>query len=422
MSLLIEPEHGQQHIYFPGQTLRGHVIYTTTKQRKIHRASISFRGKIETEYSEGRRGMAGNTHGPRKHEEEVIRLFDFNQVLFQGPYDVPPQTFSWPFEFEVPTYIESQRAPNLSAKFIPNGTSLIPPTFTAYAAHIGYEAHAKIKYKLAVVVDKGGLFGCEDLELPITILRVAQNPPPMKSQLVLREFLPIQQWSSRDLAQDNHTVKQKFKRVFSDDPELKAPSIAFRAFVHFPLAVSASQQFLMAFSIKHRKVGINDPESPMLVLQSLKASLRSGTTMYAKGVRCQAVTPIVDHVYKFKPCELPLDGSEVYIGDSQRLADWRSDVLKFSGDFETYTVERQHSLRIEAVVRHPETKHQFYVKGEFPLEVLDPHPDELGIDMSESSADQAGSSSSRRRDTADDELPGYYDDTRPPAAVLEAGV
>lgn len=421
MSIQILPEHGQRHVYFPGQTLRGQVIYTTTKQKRINSATLSFRGKIATEYVESRTRTGGNTHGPRKRSEEVIRLFEFGETLFQGPYDVSPRTFTWAFEFVIPTQVEAKRIGNTKPGFISDGVSPTPPTFDFHNSGFSHDALARIKYKLVVVVDCAGLFRNDDLELEIHVARVASGYVP-RLQLKRVEFTPTPQWSSRDLRQESHTLKQKLKHAFSDDPELKTPCITFRAYVHMPQIVSAAQAFEVGFSIKHFQVSQKDPEAPTLILDSLKFALRSHTVLMTapsgvislSGDRiAEAVDHEAEHHLRFKPIELPLDETKVPVAGGVKLADWMGgNVFGFVGDFSTYTIIQDHRMKVEAIVRHSESKHQFQMKLEIPFRLLDPHGRDVGFVPPVIPCLQAVT---RAESSKDPDLPGYDDDVRPPA-------
>lgn len=423
MSLKIELEHGQQHIYFPGQHVRGVLKYVVWKQKNIHTASIVFRGKVETEYVEGRRGTAGNTHGPRKRAQEIHRLFEYNQQLFKGPFDVPPQTFNWPFDFTIPTHVESRRVRNTTPGFIPDGWSTTPPTFAFSDSTFGHNAYAKVRYKLVALVTGGGLTGNDNLELPVTISRLAIDRPP-SPRLFINKILPSAIWSSRLLRQDNHSLKQKFKHAFSDDPNLRTPCIAFRANVHFPKSISASQKFRIAFSIVHINITPNDPLNPELLLVSLRISSKTRTDIVAaaggislSGDRyAKSTNHETDRFVKLKPTRLPLDGTAVALDQEQCLADWKSEgALAWLPDFATYTIRYSHIIKMYAIVSHPQTNHQFELKTEFPFEVLEPHASELsgvsGIAIEPEYRSDA-------MELEENDLPRYEDDVRPP--MLEA--
>jgi len=359
MSLRLELEnHEPQGYYYPGQEIRGNVIFQLPKQRKIASASITFRGKIDTEHIESRRSTAGNTHGPRARAHEVMRLFEYSHSLFQGPFDVPPQTFSWPFTFTIPKHVEQRRIGNKSPGFIPDGIAPLPPSFTWEDHTFTHDARARIKYKLVAYVDSGGLFKNEETELAVPIYRYTRVPPPIP-QILKHEFFPSQCWSSRDLRNQPHTLKQKLKHITSSDPELKTPCIAFKAYVHFPLQLAPHQKTAIAFSILHHRVTPNDPESPDLVLDALRLNLKSHTAMTAArsgfgpsfslmGDRyCEGRNPEAGKTLSFAPARLSLTGEEVYLSNDVCLADWRQGGLPYMGDFETYTIKSAHVMKVE---------------------------------------------------------------------------
>ncbi|KAK5941277.1 hypothetical protein PMZ80_006555 [Knufia obscura] len=429
LSIELEEHDGRKHFYL-GEAIRGRVVFKLPKQRKIAFASITFRGKIDTEYVESRRGKAGSTHGPRVRAHEVLRLFEYTENLFRGPFDVPPQTFSWPFTFTIPTHVEHARVGNRSPGFIPDGISPLPPTLSWEDFTFTHDARARIKYKLVAHIDSGGLFKNEDIELSIPISRFSTVPPPYP-QLVKHEFIPSPCWSSRELRDQPHSLKQKFRHLTSNDPELKTPCIAFKAWVHFPLQLAPDQKTAIAFSIQHHRVTPNDPEAPELVLDALRLSLYSRTAMTAANTAfgssfsltgdryCQGSQHEAGTTISFKPTRLDLEGKEVYLSDSICLADWTaSPHMSFMGDFETYTIMRGHRIRVEADVRHPATGHVFQLRTEIRFEVLDEYMPELASGMAIPRAD--GGTVTRYEDI-DNELPAYHEDVRPPEVDSSTG-
>lgn len=214
--------------YFPGQRITGKVVATFTKQQPVTVANINFRGKVETEYTEGRNGPAGNTHGPRRRARETIRLFEYDQELFRGPYDIMPQTLEWPFDFTIPTQCYHERVDNSDPGFIEDGWSETPSSFSWVDYAYTHSARARVKYKLTATIQSGGLFKNHDIEVPVTIQRISDVAAP-RVKLTRHEILPSQCWSSSDLRQQSLTFRQKLKHLTSDDPELKTPCIAFRA-------------------------------------------------------------------------------------------------------------------------------------------------------------------------------------------------
>lgn len=427
MPLHIELDEPDQlkHCY-PGQELRGNVVFQLSKQRKITTASITFRGKIDTEHVESRRGAAGVSHGPRSHSQEVIRLFEDSHILFQGPFDVPPQTFSWPFAITIPTYVEHRRRGNTSPGFIPDGVSTLPPSIDWSDIAITHDAKGRIKYKLVARIESGGLFNNEDVEVPITILSFATVPPP-KPQLLTHQF-SHQRWPSRELRGQPHTLRQKFKHITSKDPELKTPCIAFDAWVHFPLQLALHQKTAIAFSTQHHRVTPNDPEAPDLILHSLRLDLKSITSIKVVRNRmsvalnlpdrhCTGRADLASHSITFPPTHLDLNGKDTCISSDICLADWWQDKNHSKpvvGDFDTYTVSRRHLMNIKADVRHPPTGHVFHMTTEFRFELLDEYMPAMAQSMEVSAVSRG--QTTRHKDI-DPELPAYHEDVRPPEAV-----
>lgn len=420
MSLRIETDRGARDIYFPGQTISGNVEYKLPKQRRIHHVTISFRGKITTVHAESRKGTSGATHGPRRRTEEVLRLFDYKIKLFEGPYDVPPQTFRWPFEFEIPTHVDVRRTENRNPGFINDGSSALPPSFEFDTATFSYSAAARIKYKLIVIVDSAGLFNNDEVELPIVIRRMAAPNIFSDLHMTRREILPPIYWTSRDLRLQAHTMKQKFRHVFSSDPELQTPGIAFRAFITIPQSVTAYQSWPLDLSIDHFKRGPNDPESPNLILNSVRLALYSKTELtaartgpivsgdrYAQGGTFEAEKQLM-----LKQVDLPLNNTPVRIAENVKLADWAKG--GFLGGFMTYTIRHTHKLRVEVLINHKETRHLFQLKMDVPIRVQDATYTELGIEPPLGPPPDAAVT----REIVDDpDLPRYEDDVMPPSML-----
>lgn len=423
MSLLIETERGARKIYFPGQLISGHVDYKLIKQRRIRHATISFRGKITTLHAESRKGTSGATHGPRRRTEEVLRLFDYKIKLFEGPYDVPAQRFRWPFEFEIPTHVDVSRTENRNPGFIPDGRSGLPPSFEFDTATFSYSAGARVKYKVAVIVESAGLFSNDELELPIVIRRMAAPNVIPDLYLTQREILPSIYWTSRDLRPQAHTIKQKFRHVFTSDPELQTPGIAFRAFVTLPHSITPYQTWPLDFSIEHFKKGPNDPDAPNLILNSVRLALYSKTELTAaragpiiSGDRyAQGGTFEADRLIMLKQVELPLNNTSVRIAENVKLADWAES--GFLGGFMTYTIRHTHKLRVEVLIMHRETRHSFNLKTDVPIRILDPTYIELGVDPPLGPPPDAAVT----REIVDDpDLPRYEDDIMPPSMLAVA--
>lgn len=412
MSLKIELDHGSnssQH-YYPGQTLTGKVIANFTKQQSVTITTITFRGKIDTEYIESRAGSAGNTHGPRRRAHETIRLFEIQHTLFQGPYDVIPQTFEWPFMFNIPVDCNHTRVGNTSPGFIPDGPSLLPPTFEHIETTFAHDARCRVKYKLVAAVQSGGMFKNHSTELPVQLSRCSMTKAPWPV-LIDRPFRPSPNWSSSSLREQSLTFKQKLKHITSSDPELQTPCIAFGAFIHFPEQLAPEQQASIAFSIRHKQITQNDPEAPILMLQSVKLQLKAQFAMLASksgipslsGDRyCDSQAWAADKVLLFNPMQLSLTGEKAVLTDSFQLSEWSSRP-KLIGEFSTYTIRTHYKIRVEAEVRHPATGHIFIMRNEFPFRVLDQYRDMV----------PANDQNHGQTAEVDHELPAY-DEDRPP--------
>ncbi|RMZ79629.1 hypothetical protein DV737_g3323, partial [Chaetothyriales sp. CBS 132003] len=402
--------------YHPGDHISGRVIAIFHKQQRVSIAQICFRGKIQTEHWQTR--GAGNTRS-REHRKEVIRLFEFNQTLFRGPYDIQPQSLEWPFAFTIPTHVDYRRTGNTGPGFIEDGTSPLPSTFFWDSKSFSRDARAYIKYKLVATIKSGGIFKNHELELPILITRFSQSPPP-PPQISTHEYYPSPRWSSRALRAQGHTLKQKFRHITSNDPELQTPCISFKAYVYFPTILSPQQHTSIAFSIKPLRITPNDPEAPKLILDTLSLTLKSHTAMVASGSSrdrfAEDTKYEAGHNVVFNPVILPLDGAEVKLHDHICLARWRPRD-RWSGDFSTYTIRRDYQMKADAVVRHIGTGHVFSLSTEIPLCVLDRHPEQRYDRPPPGGNDGVGVVRSGDGWYGDEELdqpPAYNADVRPP--------
>ncbi|RMZ87621.1 hypothetical protein DV736_g5152, partial [Chaetothyriales sp. CBS 134916] len=254
----------------------------------------------------------------------------------------------------------------------------LPPSFFWESNTVSHNARAYIKYKLVARVDSGALFKNHKLELAILVTRFSPDPLS-RPQILTHEYRPSPQWSSSALRVQSHTLKQKFRRMTSNQPELKTACIAFRAYVFFPARLSLQQHAPIAFSIKPFRITPNDPEAPQLCLDSLALTLKSHTAMVASASSRRSTDRFAEskeletsRIIRFNRVVLPLDGTKVMLRDDVCLAKWRPGE-GWIGSFSTYTITRDYGMEVDAVVRHTETGHVFSLKTEFPFCVLDPH-------------------------------------------------
>lgn len=420
------PSHPSQPsgIYYPGQTIHGTLSYTIPKQRSLHSITLTLRAKLETYYVETRSSTgAGLTHGPRKPMRETIRLFEENRKLFEGPYDVPAQTFQWKFEFVVPRGTHVDRSGVSSGKkggnkgFIDDGYGELPPSFEWQDKSMSHDSSAKIRYKFVARAESGGLFATDEKEWPIQIRRVSESPD---SQLISVEkgFQPIS-WSSHKLRPEGEklNMRQRLRSVVSDNPELGTPSLNFKAWVGMPRCFNPDQKFDVNFRLVYEKKGDLDPDKPTLMLDSVKFAFKTRTEVMIKrgsfagmtisGDRqCEGRHLIAEKIVKLgdggSGITLPLDGEAVKVGELC-VGEWkRVEDMDLIGDFVTWIINHGYWMSIEAVVRHVQTGRTWNLPTGFVIKLRDEYVPELV-----SAADE-------RHDQEEDVLPGYEDDVQPP--------
>lgn len=421
------PSHPSQQsdTYYPGQTIHGTLSYTIPKQRTLNSINLNFRAKLETNYVETRTSSgAGLTHGPRRPMREIIRLFEDTRTLFEGPYDVPAQTFSWPFEFVVPRGTHVDRSGIASGKkggtkgFIDDGYGELPPSFEWHDRTMVHDAAAKVRYKLVARAESGGLFGTDEKEWPITLRRVSDTPDSQVIS-VRKEFSPVS-WSSHKLRPEGQklNVRQRLRSVVSDDPGLETPTITFRAWTGMPRCFTADQKFDVDFCLVYEKKGDLEPEKPKLMLDTVKLSLKARTQVMVKRGGFVGMTVAGD-----RQCEgrylvaertarlgdggngvvLPLDGTPVKVGE-MCVGEWRGgEGVNLMGDFVTWTIKYGYWVSVEAVVRHVETGKTWNLDTGFAVRLRDEYVPALASALMDGAHDQG-----------EDILPGYEDDVQPP--------
>lgn len=420
--------HQQPEVFYPGQSLRGTLTYTLPKQRSLNSITLALRAKLETNFVETRGATggglagAGLTHGPRRPMREIIRLFEDSRTLFQGPYDVPSQTFEWKFDFLIPRTVKVDRSGLASGRkggfkgFIDDGYGDLPPSLDWHDRTVIHDASAKIKYKLVARVESSGLFGNDENEWPIQIRRVSKYPDPVLIS-VQKEFMAVS-WSSQKLRPEGEKfgVRQRMRSIVSSDPGLATPSLNFRASVSMPRCFSANQRFDVDFALVYDRRSDTDPQNPSLWLDSVKLSLRARTKIMVKrgslvGItisgdrQCEGQYIVAERTARLgnaeKGLRLPLDGTAVKIGD-MCIGEWRDgEGVNLLGDFVTWIVKHGYWIAVQAVIRHGETDKMWTLETGFSVQLRDLYVPELA----DPEDDDVGDG---------DVLPGYGDDVQPP--------
>lgn len=420
------PSHPSQppDIYYPGQTLHGTLSYTITKQRSLRSIELTLRAKLETFYVETRSSTgAGLTHGPRKPMRETIRLFEDNRRLFEGPYDVPPQTFEWPFEFMIPRGTHIDRSGVSSGKkggergFIDDGYGELPPSFEWQDKTMSHDSSAKVRYKLVARAESAGLFATDEKEWPIEMRRISDSPD---SQLIsVQKGFQSVSWSSHKLRAEGEKLnfRQRLRSVVSDDPDLGSPSLNFKSWISMPRYFSVDQKFDVDFRLVHEKKGDLDPEKPTLMLEYIKFSLQTQTEVLIKrgtfaGMtisgdrRCEGRHPLAAGLLKLGDggtgVVLPLDGESVMVGETS-VKEWKyTEGTKFLGDFVTWIINYGYWMHVEIMIRHVQTGRTWRLETGFVVKLRDEYVPALALTIDEA------------HDQHEDVLPGYEDDIQPP--------
>lgn len=404
-ALRIQLGRPSSSVYLPGQRLAGKVVYVAKGQQTLKDVTISFKGKIDTRFRENH----------NRHTESIL-LFHLSEQLFKGPFNVQPQTFEWEFDFLVPTHIRYDRAQGgLNQHVIVGGVSRTPPTFYHEHTQFDHSASAEIKYKLVAEAQVGGLFRDQSAQVPVSIRRVRDTPPPLIT-VSKHTIVPSPCWSNRDLGLRKHSLKERLQSTISNDPNLKSACIAFDTHVHMPHMLAVTQATPVGVSIQHKTITPNDPQNPILELVGLELAIRADTRLVVSreslwgNIYSDYSELQQSHVLNFDPRPLPLDGEIVFVVDNMKLADWTGGLGKwpYIPNFRTYTVSLEHRMRVDILIRHAESKHVFKVRTEFPFAILDPYePNVSGVEENRVYR-------STYMSEVDPDLPAYEDDVAPP--------
>ncbi|KIV97720.1 hypothetical protein PV10_01433 [Exophiala mesophila] len=85
-----------RQVYSPGDVIRGQVVLNTAEDSAIGKIAVNLWGRTKSRIIQ-QHGQAVTYHRGR------TTLFDLEQVLYEGQYTHKPGTFSWPFEFIIPS-------------------------------------------------------------------------------------------------------------------------------------------------------------------------------------------------------------------------------------------------------------------------------------------------------------------------------
>lgn len=390
ISITLDGDLGQHASSFPtftpGQTISGKVSCSFLAQKTVDVVLIILEGKCHTDVVR----KSGN--GNRVHHRETIQMFRLETILFKGEYKVQPSTLEWPFSFVIPKYssFDRGRRGDGDANF-ESGPQPLPPSLDVHSG--GHRPiKAQVTYNLRAQLNPG-IFSLKESVLPINIIPLSNSPLPPPDSTPIR--MNRQEWRSGLLRPAKHTFKQKMNHVFSSDPSLKRPSITFQPTTYMPRAASIWQPLPLAFSIQHHITGQTDPESPPLLLDSVKLQLKQYTAVRVKalisGYTDNGKSALVVFPIRLSAVPLPLDNLPVQITDQLRLADMLPEVHRLAPTFKTYIINQSYSLKMTALIRHADTGHIFKAEAKTPFQILPTEGPSIGEQLtpSFSPADQA---------------------------------
>ncbi|KAF2156629.1 hypothetical protein K461DRAFT_272692 [Myriangium duriaei CBS 260.36] len=364
-----------------GDRVHGKVVCRVLSQTKMENVRITFKGKIHTVVVRRRNNTQGSRHTER-HEEEAI-LFRNVADLFSGNHEVQPQTLEWPFDFTFPTWVGYDRKTNTRQEWspIPPGTTEycnsyqapLPPTFSCDDQ--GWRNHGlcTIAYTLKVQMNHSSLFHSKEHKKTL-IVESTSPPTPYPEASSIERPLNVCKWSSNDLRPVQHSVKQKFKHAFTSDPTLATPCIWFQPALTLPLHLATGQSLPMSIRLHWRRLNPTDPESPTIILNSLRLQLTGLSRIRARGTfsdyENEATDDEAQRLFTNLDIPVPLDGSPV-----TALPSWGLQSLKFRTpgvvpDFSSWTVSHRHMLSVSANFTHKESGHLFCASGAVPFVAL----------------------------------------------------
>lgn len=277
---LDSPSGNEQHVFAPGETVRGKVYHTiTATQEKIDSIDLIFRGKVQCIIYTSHSTQNGRRH--TKHTEEYF-LFHETRSLFRGPFTLQSQTQEWDFDFIFPTECTYQRGSNHSGVWAADGQGPLPPSFRFRnnGSLLDSDNRCFVEYGLKVKINQGSLTRSQEMDYGLSFSPVVTSLPqdPMMAESRFGHFA----WKNKDLREEEHTIKQKLAHVFTNNPELWTPSISFDVFVHLPRVLASNLQQPIAFSIKYLSRGQTDPKNPTLKLMSLELGIKGETNWRVK--------------------------------------------------------------------------------------------------------------------------------------------
>lgn len=386
-------------IFHPGETIRGSVKYKITKQRTIQNATLKLEGSLKAEYIPVQQNSSAMTllQGPRRPNKLSRILLENNTKLFDGPYDVPPQEFEWPFEFTIPWTTEIAMPTQQNEGQSVNVQMDLPPSYNWYNQAIAHTVHAQVAYRLIVKIECSGLLKNDSLEQILTIRRQRDASEPITELKPRRHDLPPISWSSQDLrpAERRLSLGQKMKSKVSKDPALRAPTLTFTSAVYVPDSIGISQRFDVNFSLSYKRESENDPEDPTFVLAKLRLTWSERTTMnmpktglFTHETRCQNELILARREIDLnRGIEVLGEGQLIEIAKDVCVNDWlEKSSATLPGDFDIFVIQLHYRLAVELEVKHEESGKVFRLSTSCPIRLVDEISNEAPKYQAESSS------------------------------------
>lgn len=358
--------------YVPGQRVSGKVHFLLQAQKDIESIVIEFEGKC---YTRVKRTNGNNT----TYHSETIDLFRFSQTLFRGPYTMQPISKEWPFSFTIPESSSFSRDHSGRDSIIYDSKpQRLPPSLDIHPAS-GKSIKAMVYYHLTAKINPNAFMGKKETVLPIVLVPFSKTPPSEPSKVPI--WINQQVYRSSSLRPEKHSFKQKMSHVFWSDPSLKTPCVNFAPKAYLPTSASIWQPLPIEISIQHVPTGPTDPEKPTLILDAVTLQLKQYTVVRVKSTfgnygDDMGKSMLATHTIRAGTI-LPLDGHQIEISNTFRLADMLKEVYRLAPSFFTYTINQSYSLKMIATVRHEESGHRynFDAKTKFTiLPMYDPNP------------------------------------------------
>ena len=330
---------GILHCYGPGQFVTGRVIYTPNQaQENIEDVSVHFEGRGNTKCDQTNYGD-GFIDG--LNTEDL--LFCQEKQLFQGPFTVTQQNFTWPFQFVFPRHRSTQA-----------NTRLLPPSFDQsfptragrcpdFVVLIRYELRAVVKYSSAV---KSRALSC--VQVAFRTLATDPTPKPQTQECGLKPAT-------------THLHLQKLNPFHS-----KKSSVNFQIVALLPKILAPSLTQSLSLSIQNS----TDSEKTNFYLTHVELILQSNT----KSVHGSHVTR-KEGTFSLNDLNLhlPSTGEDICLSANFGLGSIPTSPY-LTPDFNNSNpyIDHTHIIKVQAKVMDKESNHSHDLEGDCPVTVLPP--------------------------------------------------